>query len=234
MVRVLGPVEVVGWRETPSRRLVTELACFLALHAERNVSGEEIRAALWPGDLGATEVNAKSLRNTVSLLRKALGHDLVPEAQKGSGYRLANGVTNDWTIFSDLVESARGDHETEQLRQALSLIRGAPFEGVAPGSFTWAWTELFVSRMEVAISSAAKRLGDLALAENDPELSIWAALQGLSGTPYDLDLWATHLNASARSGRDALERSWKSARAVLGDDVRDLAPLVEQLRGQSA
>jgi DNA-binding SARP family transcriptional activator len=233
-VRVLGPVEVVGWLAVPSRRLVTELACFLALHAERNVSGEEVRAALWPGDLGAAEVNAKSLRNTVSLLRKALGPDLVPEAQKGSGYRIASGVTCDWTFFSELVESATGVHEKEQLRQALSLVRGAPFEGVTPGSFTWAWTELFVSRMEVAIASAATRLAELALAENDAEMATWSALQGLSATPYDQTLWSTYLNASARSGRDALERSWKSARAVLGDDVRDLAPLFERLRGHPA
>jgi DNA-binding SARP family transcriptional activator len=234
MVRVLGPVEVVGWREAPSRRLVTELACFLALHDERNMSGEEVRAALWPGDLGATEVNAKSLRNTVSLLRKALGHDLVPEAQKGSGYKFAAGVLCDWTLFSDRVESATGPREIEELRAALSLVRGAPFEGVAPGSFTWAWTELFVSRMEVAIASAARRLGELALAQNDAELSTWAALQGLSATPYDHELWSMYLNASARSGRDALERSWKSARAVLGDGVRDLTPLFERLRGHQA
>jgi DNA-binding SARP family transcriptional activator len=179
-------------------------------------------------------VNAKSLRNTVSLLRKALGHDLVPDAQKGSGYRLAAGVLCDWTIFSDRVLSAKGPQEIEELRCALSLVRGAPFEGVAPGSFTWAWTELFVSRMEVAIASAARRLGELALAQNDLELSTWAALQGLSATPYDRELWATYLNASARSGRDALERSWKSARAVLGDDVRDLALLLETLRGHQA
>jgi DNA-binding SARP family transcriptional activator len=232
MVRVLGPVEVVGWLETPSRRLVTELACFLALHAERNVTSEEVRAALWPGDLGSAEVSAKSLRNTVSLLRKALGHDLVPDAQKGSGYRLAPGVGCDWTVFSELVQSATGAHETEQLRQALCLVRGAPFEGVAPGTFTWAWTELFVSRMEVAIASAARRLAALALAQNDAELSTWAALQGLSASPYDRELWSTYLHASARSGRDALERSWKSAQAVLGDDSRDLAAITESLRAQ--
>jgi DNA-binding SARP family transcriptional activator len=233
MVRVLGPVEVVGWREAPSRRVVTELACFLALHAERNVNGEEVRAALWPGDLGSAEVSAKSLRNTVSLLRKALGPDLVPDSHRGSGYRLAPGVLCDWAIFSDLEASATGAQETEQLRQALSLVRGAPFEAVASGTFTWAWTELFVSRMEVAVASAARRLGELALAENDVELSTWAVLQGLSASPYDRELWSAHLNASARSGRDALERSWKSAQAVLGDDSRDLADVFEHLRGQA-
>ena len=229
MVRVLGPVEVTGWLEPPNRRVVTELACFLALHPDRNMTGEELRAALWSGDLGTSEASAKSLRNAISMLRKALGNDLVPEAQRGSGYRLAAGGACDWTMFSDLVASTQPD-ETDRLRQALSLVRGAPFEGVAPDTFTWAWTELFVSRMEVAIVSAAKRLGELALVDNDIELSVWAVLQGLSASPYDRALWSAYLNASAQSGRDALERSWTSALAVLGSDSQGLAQVVEELR----
>jgi hypothetical protein len=169
----------------------------------------------------------------VSLLRKALGPDLVPEAQKGAGYHLAPDVSCDWTTFSELVASATGPDEIDLLRDALSLVRGSPFEGVAPGTFTWAWTELFVSRMEVAVASAAKRLGELALAQNDSEVAIWAILQGLSASPYDRELWSAHLHASARSGRDALEGSWKSAKAVLGDDARDLALVIEALRGQT-
>ncbi|MGH9017138.1 MAG: AfsR/SARP family transcriptional regulator, partial [Acidimicrobiales bacterium] len=231
-VRVLGPVEVVGWIQAPSRRVVTELGCFLALHGDRNATGEEIRAALWPGDLGASEASAKSLRNTVSLLRKALGPDLVPEAQRGSGYRFADGVRCDWTIFDRLVAEAEGPQEKEKLREALSLVRGAPFEGVPPGSFTWAWTELFVSRIEVAVASAANRLGELALAEGDVETAIWAALQGLSSAPNELSLWSLHLRASAKSNIGALERTWKSARAVLGDDSRDLIPLLQELRSE--
>jgi DNA-binding SARP family transcriptional activator len=229
-VRVMGSVEVEGWSEVPNRKVVSELACYLALHADRKVTGEELRAAIWPGDLGSSEASAKSLRNAVSLLRKALGPDLVPEAQKGAGYRLAPGVACDWTLFTELVASANGPGEADRLRDALSLVRGAPFDGVAPGSFTWAWTELFVSRIEVSVVSAARRLGELALAQNDTELSVWAVLQGLSAAPYDRELWSMCLHASARQGREALERSWKSATAVLGDDARDLASVIEHLR----
>jgi len=232
MVRVLGPVDVAGWLEVPTRKVVTELVCFLALHGDRNVSGEELRAALWSGEPGEGEASAKSLRNSVSLLRRALGPDLVPEAQKGAGYRLAPGVLCDWTIFTDLVSSATDIDVTERLREALSLVRGAPFEGVVSGTFTWAWTELFVSRMEVAIASVARRLGEIALDDNDVDLAVWAVLQGLSASPYDRDLWTTYLIASAPSGRDALERAWKSARAVLGEDSRDLSQIIETLRAQ--
>jgi type IV secretion system protein VirD4 len=230
MVRVLGPVEVTGWAQEPSRRVVTEMACFLALHAHRNVTPEELRAALWAGDLGASEANAKSLRNAVSLLRKSLGPDVIPEAHKGSGYRFSSTVKCDWTLFLEAVDTASGLDEKEMLRHALSLVRGAPFEAVAAGTFTWAWTELFVSRMEVAIAEAAKRLGALALDGNEVALSVWALLQGLSASPYDRDLWHAYLVASARSGREALERAWKSASAVLGDDCGDLRPTVDALR----
>jgi DNA-binding SARP family transcriptional activator len=233
MVRVLGPVEVLGWLETPNRRIVTELACFLVLHADRNVNGEELRAALWSGDLGASEASAKSLRNAVSMLRKALGPTLVPEAHRGAGYRLAPGVACDWALFSELT-SSDGPASADRLREALALVRGAPFEGVPSGTFTWAWTELFVSRMEVAVASAARRLGELALADNDLEVSVWAALQGLSASPYDRELWTMCLDGSARQGRDALERTWKSAMAVLGEDSRDLASVIERLRSQAA
>jgi DNA-binding SARP family transcriptional activator len=233
MVRVLGPVEVTGWIEEPTRRVVTEMACFLALHAHRNVTPEELRAALWAGDLGASEANAKSLRNAVSLLRKSLGPDVVPEAHKGSGYRLTSTVECDWAIFSEAAETADGPHEKEKLRHALSLVRGAPFEGVAAGTFTWAWTELFVSRMEIAIAAAAKRLGALALAENDVALSVWAVLQGLSASLYDRELWHAYLVASARSGREVLERAWKSASAVMGDDCGDLIQAVDTLRSEA-
>ena len=48
-VDVLGPVEVVGWVEPPRRKILTELACYLALHSSRAVSSDELRAALAGG-----------------------------------------------------------------------------------------------------------------------------------------------------------------------------------------
>jgi len=47
-VRVLGPVEVESWRRVPDRAIVTELACYLALHTDRAMSGDELRFALRP------------------------------------------------------------------------------------------------------------------------------------------------------------------------------------------
>lgn len=89
LVKVLGPVEIEGWRETPRRRVVAELACYLALHAGRPISGEVLRAALWP-DVDS-EASAKSLRNYMSELRRALGSEHVPTA-RGTGYSVSTSV----------------------------------------------------------------------------------------------------------------------------------------------
>ena len=127
-----------------------------------------------------------------------------------------------------LARRARGQ-ESELVILALAALA----IGVAAGTFTWAWTELFVSRMEIAIAAAAKRLGALALAENDVALSVWAVLQGLSASLYDRELWHAYLVASARSGREVLERAWKSASAVMGDDCGDLIQAVDTLRSEA-
>jgi DNA-binding SARP family transcriptional activator len=232
-VRVIGPVEV-SWREVPERRVVAELACLLAMHPNRNVTSEEARAALWPGDPEVTDASAKSLRNAVSLLRRALGPELVPGASKGRGYRLAPEVTCDWVIFEALVEKSRNapnrNDELELLTEALALVRGSPFQGVEPGTFAWAWTELFVARIEVAVVGAAHRLSDIGIALGDAEQASWAALQGLACSPYDRQLWSDLLEASARQGRGALDRSWRHATAVLGDDASALEMLMQQLK----
>ena len=177
-IRVLGPVDVIGWQEQPNRRVVPELACFLALHPDRMMTSEEIRSALWPGDLETTEASPKHLRNAIYMLRKCLGRELVPEASKGRGYFLAGDVRSDWTQFNALVDEAKPSNsdEAELLGQALELIRGAPFEGAAPGTYAWAWSELFVSRMEVSITEAASRLAAISL---ERSLSVSLCKQGI-------------------------------------------------------
>lgn len=233
-VRVLGPVEILGWREAPTRRVVAELACYLALHGDRRVTSEELRAALWPGDIESTQASAKSLRNAVSMLRKSLGPEVVPEASKGRGYRLAGDVRSDWARFSLLVKSARpGDEEeADLLDEALRLVRGAPFEGVASGSYSWAWGELFVSRMEVAVADAARRLAVLGLASGDVGKARAAATKGLACAPYDRRLWELMLESASALGRGELDRTWKHAVAVLGDDVADLRECFDRLHAK--
>lgn len=235
-VAVLGPVVVDDWVVEPDRRAVTELLCFLALHPGRAVPADEIRAALWPGDGLGGDVSGKSLRNTASLLRRCIGADRFPEAERGAGYRLTDDVVTDWQRCEDLVQasSAGGPREAETLTDALALVRGAPFDGVPSGSYGWAWSELLVSRMEVAITDAAHRLVSLSSASGDLEQAEWAALQGLAALPYDRRLWGGLLSVAAAGGRQKLARAWRDAQAVLGAEAEDLQPMVDRLVASAA
>jgi hypothetical protein len=214
-VRVLGPVEVVGWMNRPERAIVTELACFLALHRSRPVSGELLRVALRPE--GSNEQSAKTVRTYVSLLRKALGPDALPAASS-SGYQLSTNVTSDWDRF---VELASG--EPEQILEALALVRGRPFQDVPKGSYGWVFSEFVVSDIEVAIVRTAFAAVGQLVADGDLDGALWAIRQGLLGVNGDFGLWQRYLSLSAELGPAALARAQAEARAALGDDAPEPA-----------
>jgi DNA-binding SARP family transcriptional activator len=222
--RILGPVEVAGWRRIPERQVVTELCCYLALHGERPVTADVLLAALWPE--GRREAGAKSLRTYLSLLRRSLGPDLFPEAEKGAGYRLDPAVSTDWFSFATLrhdadAYEAHGDAATAALllRRALQLVRGTPFTGVPAGSYSWAWTELLVSEIEQAVADAALRLARHATAERDDEVADWAARQGLRAVPFDDRLWSSLVNTARRHSPTALIQALRDRAAVLGEEA---------------
>ncbi len=103
---------------------------------------------------------------------------------------------------------------------------------MSPGTFTWAWTDLFVARIEVAVTKAALRLSELQLETESADAARWAVLQGLSAAPYDRTLWTNFLKAAAVLGTGELDRAVKHAGSVLGDDVNEFDGLIGQLRQQ--
>jgi hypothetical protein len=221
-IRVLGPVEGIGWGTLPARKIVVELAAYMAMHKDRAIQPDQLRAALWPGDEGP-EANSKTLRSYISLLRDAVGEELLPHAERGVGYRAGPGLTTDWESFQGLAASDPGMSERElvaRLEQALELVRGAPFQGVEPGTFGWASTELLISEMEVAISTAARRVADARIGSGDYALASAAATRGLVAVPFDFALWAGLLRAANGLGPDAVARARRDATAVLGTDAR--------------
>jgi DNA-binding SARP family transcriptional activator len=228
-VNVLGQIEVFPWRVPPHRKVIVELACYLALHPGRPLSGEELRVALWPDADGTAEASAKSLRNYVSELRRALGAEFVPSA-RGSGYAVSADVQTDWDQLKLAVEKAKPQDadEAELLREALSLVRGRPFAGVDWG---WTFAESLVSEMEVTIGQVAQRLAALSMETKDFSTAGFAARQGLLANPFDLALWEVALRAAAGRGSDEMLRTWRDAQATLGDDAKTLTELVGLLGG---
>ena len=215
-VRVIGPVEITGWRKPQTREpQLAEILCYLAFHRDRPVRTAALRLALRP-DLD-DEITEETLRAYLSHLRRAVGPELLPHATK-DGYLVSKDVTSDWERFSALT----GPHsEVAHLEEALGLVRGRPFADVAAGTFRWVDAELVVSLIETAVADAARRLAGM-VKTSDAERARWAVRQGLLAAPYDFELWRLHVELAADRGAVAVARARKEAEAVLGDEARSL------------
>jgi hypothetical protein len=212
-VQVLGPPEVTGWLLPPERAVVTELACYLALHRDRPTSGEQLRAAVRPDD--EREPSAKTMRTYLSLLRKAIGADYLPSGG-GGGYRFSWLVTSDWEGFNQM---SAEENDLKTRLYALELIRGRPLEGVPAGTYGWVFSELWISQMETAIASAALSVGTECLESGLLEKAQRAVHQGLLAVPYDLSLWGLRLRVAEAIGPTELSRAKAEAAATLDADL---------------
>ncbi|MGK2957734.1 MAG: AfsR/SARP family transcriptional regulator, partial [Acidimicrobiales bacterium] len=220
-VRVLGPVEVTGWDRPPSRRMTTELVVYLATHPGKAIASDRLRCALWPLKDSSSwgEGADPTLKSVVSRARGGLGDDStgnrhLPEGTT-AGYQLGERVWCDWTSFTTAVQAAElaeHDEAMELLRDALSLVRGAPFADAGAGTYSWAWSELIISEIEVKVSSAAGQLAGMALDANDTKTAIWAARQGLLVTPGHEALHRLVMQAAAQAeDLDALDQAFRDA-----------------------
>ena len=229
-VGVLGPVQVRGVREVPRARLVELLVCLTV--QERPLTLDELRAMLWAG--APAEAKEKSLRSYVSTLRTCLPPGALPDAAEAGGYCVSDAVTTDWDRFRELVSlaatTADAAGRAEALRCALQLVRGTPFSGVVPGTYTWAWAgDRLASQMEVAVFDAARQLAATALEDGQHELAHWATTKGLLAAPYDERLWADLFTAAAGLGTAELERARRDATSVLGELSPELSATYARL-----
>ena len=217
LVRVLGPPEAEGWAEPPIRQKTTELLVYLALHGERPVSTEKLRTALWPYQPGKPDVSPGTVHQELSRLRRCLGAEHLPEAK--GGYRLAESIETDWGRFQALTEAATAlpeDKGTEVLKEALALVRGQPFEGAGKG-YGWAFDEVLVAKIEMAVAKAAHLASARCLAFGRLDEAEWAVAQALRAGPGDEQVWEDKLAvAAARGGWAALDRAFKDAERACG------------------
>ena len=184
VVRVLGPVEVVGTARPFRRAWCLDLVAYLALHPA-GARADAWMTALWPDRVPPDATRF----STISDARRALGR-----ASDGSDHlprsvgrlTFATTVTTDWAQFRSLA-AARGPGAPAAWRAALELVRGPLLGGLR--STDWAVLEGLAAEMEGAIVQLALDLAEHDLARRDGRGAERALRRGLLASPYDERLY---------------------------------------------
>ncbi|MBO0608277.1 LysM peptidoglycan-binding domain-containing protein [Myceligenerans salitolerans] len=211
VVRVLGTVELAGCAGTDlpasHQRQAMELVAFLAFNP--GARGSDISRALWP----SRDPNLATRRSAVSRARRWLGTDAygfeyLPRYwstddgsqvdQEKAGYRL-RGVTTDWDLFCELVGPDLTATPLDDLRRALELVRGVPFQDTPPRKYVWA--EVLMQEMAAGVVDVAHEVSRRALAEGDLGLAREASRVGRIADPADERSWRNSIRTEYASGR---------------------------------
>ena len=133
------------------------------------------------------------MRTYLSSLRRSLGAQAFPA---GAGYRLSEVVICDW----DLLRKAAEHGDLDSQLEALSLVRGRPFDGVRAGTYGWVFADFLISDIEVAVSGVAKKAADECHEQGRLDTALWSLRQGLLAAGSDFALWERYLSLSAEIG----------------------------------
>jgi nucleoid-associated protein YgaU len=227
-VRVLGPVEVLGATgPLEEKRLaqLTEATCYIHLNPGR--SSHDFIADLWP-----TRRPADSARHQlISRLRKWLGttpegDPYIPRAAGDAGGYVLEHIASDWATVETIAADPTGT-STEDLAEALKLVRGCPFE--ASGR-RYRWTITLQYTMLNAVLDIAHELARRALDAGDTDTALWATQQGLLVESLHEQLWRDRLQAASHDPdlHQKTTHELEAAIAALDDDY-DLLPQTEAL-----
>lgn len=227
-IRVLGPVEVLGATgPLEERRLaqLTEATCYIHLNPGR--SSHDFIADLWP-----TRRPAGSARHQlISRLRKWLGtttegDPYIPRAAGDAGGYMLEHIASDWNTVETIAADPHGT-STEDLAEALKLVRGHPFES---SGRRYSWTVTLQFTMMNAVLDIAHELARRALEASDTDTALWATQQGLLVESLHEQLWRDRLQAASRDPdlHQKVTHELEAAIAALDDDY-DLLPQTEAL-----
>jgi DNA-binding SARP family transcriptional activator len=215
LVAVLGPIEIRGAKRPFTRASAEELVVYLAMHP-KGASNEAWATALWPDRLMAPS----SLYSTASVARRSLGQgaDGADHLPRSHGrLALARTVGSDWDRFLIL----SGSDRPEQWRQALTLVRGRPFEGLR--SSDWPILEGIAPAIEAAVVDLAGRLAGTYLRQGRAGEAAWAARRGLVVSPYDERLYRMLMRAADAGGNPAgVDAIMAELLKVIADDIEPL------------
>jgi two-component SAPR family response regulator len=242
MVRVLGPVDVVtpdGASAEFDRLKALELVVWLAQH-RHTATRTGARAALWEAD-----VSNASFSNVVSDARRTLGRLAAPPAGEewlartyAERLPLHAAVVLDADVVRRRLNRAyrlADDEAIDELRGALTLVRGAPYSGQ---SYLWPDAEALPATLTLLATTVAVELGRRLLDRGDDHLRdiegvLEATAVGLEVLPGHEELVALRLRAhAARGDRVALRHEYACyEQSLLADPwAGDPSPALASLR----
>lgn len=228
LIRILGPVDLesaTGTVEPSKRARLLEYAAYLALNPHATHSS--IDDAIWPNRTSEDNLNT---RNTAtSKLRAWLGKDPNGEPYlPRHSYQLSDGVSSDWAEWLARVGTNPARAATSDLEQALTLVRGRPFEGVHPRRYAWA--EPLRQEMISAIVDAAYELAHRRLMEGRWRAAEEAAALGVNLEPGIERIWRIRILAAHESRNKQAEKEAIDRMLIITDELEsDLEPETVQL-----
>ncbi|QOK24173.1 LysM peptidoglycan-binding domain-containing protein [Janibacter indicus] len=206
-----------------SRAYLTELLAYLALRPQ-GATMAEVREAFGVSD-GRVRSSIKSLRDWLGTNPRTDKPHL-PNAKdsraskiRGVGVYQVDDVLVDVDLFRRLRArgQARGEHGIEDLKAALTLVEGPPFEHLRPGGWSWlAEGDRPDQQMVCAVTDVAHIVINHAIATNDGPTALATAEAVMAAVPHEeiarLDLVAAmsaagHGNSAAKLRQSVLESS---------------------------
>ncbi|WP_257477966.1 LysM peptidoglycan-binding domain-containing protein [Acidipropionibacterium jensenii] len=202
MLRLLGPVELVGARgPEPSRGVRQALECCGWILWHPGSSSTRMREGLL--------VAEPTRRSNLSRLRRWLGRDdagrlYLPEAYDGV-IELDDAVASDWERLQVLITGGIARATDASLRAALDLVRGAPLADAAPGQ--WHWAEEWRVEMMQTVRDIGVELARRAMAAGELDTARLALARALVCCPEDEELLTARIRLAHLAGERAeLER----------------------------
>jgi hypothetical protein len=217
-IAILGPVTVHAPGQLPNERVrfYAEIIVYLATRGRRGATTDQFDDAIWPDQ----QVKANTRRVAVARARRWLGEapdgqPWLPDATADRRYRLRDGFLLDWHLFRRLRSrgESRGPAGANDLRDALSLVRGAPlasadvaYSPVARNPYVWLPTsEIQPHHLAAAVVDTAHRLVELCLDGGDITGARWAVDQAWLADPARASdiAWRDLLRVAAAEGNTA-------------------------------
>lgn len=209
-IAVLGPIEIRGAARPFCRTSAKELVVYLAFHRQG------VRSDVWATALWTDRCMAPStLHSTASVARRALGRaangaDHLPRT--GRHLRLEDTVGTDVERFA----RAAADPDPVRWKEALSLVRGRPFDGLSLAD--WAVLDGTQADVEAMVVSTALRGAEHHLRRGCGEEAEWMIRRALRVSPYDERLYRVLFQAAETMGnRVGLRTAWAELHLVAMD-----------------